>query len=124
MRDGVYEGFTEAGLPVRAGMGFREFCEIACAHSDAVTDKHLRSQASFLFRDRQLIVQQIGRVEHLEQDWSAMQPLSRHAAAPLHLNRTRHGHSSRYYEDGALDILVGDRYAMDVKAFDYDFRRA
>jgi hypothetical protein len=123
MVDGVFAGFIEAGLPVTGNMSFAEFCEAVCGIPDEKTDKHLRSQTSFLVREDQPIVQHIGKVENMEKDWQVIMEKSRLHFKLVHLNKTHHDHYSSYFKDQYLVNLVGDRYADDVRFFDYDFTR-
>jgi hypothetical protein len=126
MIDGVYQGFVDHGIPVRANMGFEEFCELICSIPDEKTDKHLRSQASYLMHNDAAIVPFIGKIESMTEDWSRlMLPLG--IETPLkHINRTQHAHQhySHFYKDTALVNLVGDRYAEDIRHFNYDFERS
>jgi hypothetical protein len=125
MVDGVYQGFLDHGIAVRADMGFDEFCELICAIPDDKTDKHLRSQSAFLIHEDEPIVPFIGKIENMEDDWGRlMQQLD--ADIPIkHINRTQesHQHYSDFYSNPALINLVGDRYAEDVRRFSYDFER-
>jgi hypothetical protein len=123
MVDGVFAGFLEAGLAVKTDMSFAEFCEVVCDVPDEKTDKHLRSQASFLIRDGQPIVKTIGRVEDMETDWNVIMEKARLNFKLVHLNKTRGRHYSSYFDDQHLVNLVGDRYAEDIRFFNYDFTR-
>ncbi|MDZ7783826.1 MAG: sulfotransferase family 2 domain-containing protein [Halioglobus sp.] len=123
MEAGVFQGFIDAGISVYPNMGFAEFCAAVCAIPDAKTDKHLRSQSSFLFPGGQPLVRVIGKVETMQADWVRVM---QHAGLDFelrHLNRTQHCHYSKYYDDPGLVNLVGDRYADDVRNFNYQFER-
>ena len=126
MVDGVFEGFHDHGIPVRAGMSFAEFCELVCAIPDDRTDKHLRSQSAFLYHKGAPIVPFIGKIETMADDWQClMQQLS--LDIPIrHINQTqqRHQHYSDFYTSSSLINLVGDRYSEDIRNFGYDFERA
>lgn len=125
MVDGVYQGFLDHGIAVRADMSFAEFCELICVIPDEKTDKHLCSQSAFLIHHDTPIVPFIGKIENMEEDWGRlMQQLD--IDVPIqHINRTQqnHQHYSDFYKDPALINLVGDRYAEDIRRFDYDFER-
>ena len=125
MNDGVYEGFLDQGIPVRANMGFAEFCELVCDFPDEKTDKHLRSQTSFLFRDGMPIVRFIGKLENMQDDWTRLMAQVGLDAQIDHINRTQSDsdHYSKFFQDSALINLVGDRYSEDIRRFGYDFRR-
>jgi len=123
MVGGVYQGFLDHGIAVRAGMSFTEFCELICAIPDEKTDKHLCSQSAFLIHDNVPIVPFIGKIENMNHDWSRlMRPLAIDVSIK-HINRTRqdHQHYSDFYPDSSLINLVGDRYAEDVRHFNYDY---
>ncbi len=125
MIEGIYQGFVDHGIAVRANMGFEEFCELICSIPDEKTDKHLRSQASFLIHNDAPIVPFIGKIESMPEDWNRlMSPLG--IDIPIkHINRTQQGHQhySHFYKNRALVNLVGDRYAEDIRYFNYDFER-
>src|SRR6056297_61085 len=121
---GVFQGFIDAGISVYPNMGFAEFCEAVCAVPDAKTDKHLRSQSSFLFPDGgEPLVRVIGKVELMEADWNRVMQHAGLGFELRHLNRTQHRHYSEYFADPGLVNLVGDRYADDVRNFNYQFER-
>lgn len=124
--DGIYQGFLDHGIPVRADMGFAEFCELICDIPDKKTDKHLRSQTSFLFIKDTSIVSFIGKVENMNEDWSRLMAQIGINIQIGHINRTQKDsqHYSLFYPDTALVNLVGDRYAEDIRHFGYDFERA
>jgi hypothetical protein len=125
MVDGIYQGFVDHGIAVRADMGFEEFCELICSIPDEQMDKHLCSQASFLIQNYAPIVPFIGKIECMAEDWERlMTPLGIGTPAK-HIHRTQqaHQHYSHFYKDTALVNLVGDRYAEDIRHFNYDFER-
>lgn len=121
MVNGVYKGFVDHDLPIRPNMSFEEFCEVACDIPDSKTDKHLRSQSSFVIRQGAPIVSFIGRVESMNRDWKSLMDLVGLDFKLAHLNRTSHQHYSGYFTDKSLINMVGDRYAEDVHYFNYDF---
>lgn len=113
--------FRDAGMRLRPDMSFTDFCEVVCDTPDDRTEKHLRSQSILLMDQETPIVAHIGKVERIQDDWNA---LMRHAAlsAPImHLNKTVHRHYSTYFTDNRMVNLVGDRYANDIRNFNYDF---
>lgn len=121
MVNGVYKGFLDSGVPVHKNMSFAAFCEVVCAIPDMRTDKHLRSQSSFVIRKGVPIVSFLGKVETMESDWSKLMDRVGLDFKLAHLNHTSHQHYSNYFTDTRLINLVGDRYAVDVRNFDYDF---
>jgi hypothetical protein len=123
--DGVYQGFLDHGIPVRANMEFAEFCELICDFPDEKTDKHLCSQTSFLFLKDTPIVSFIGKIENMNEDWDRLMAQIGINSQIGHINRTQNDsqHYSQFYPDTALVNLVGDRYAEDIRHFGYDFGR-
>lgn len=119
--DGVHRCFVKHRLPVRAGMPFEEFAELACSLSDDETEKHLKSQIHFLLRDGAIIPQFLGRVESIDDDWRRLAALAGFEAPLGHHNRSRHTPYTGFY-DHALANRVGDRYRSDVETFGYDFK--
>lgn len=119
--EGVQRCFVRHGLPVRAGMPFEEFAEVACALSDAETEKHLKSQSAFLVRDGVLLPGYLGRVETIEDDWRRLGELAGFQAKLPHRNRSQHPPYTSFY-DRRLANRVGDRYRSDVELFGYDFK--
>jgi hypothetical protein len=117
---GVHRGFVARGLRMRAGMPFAEFAEIACAHSDDETEKHLKSQSYFLVRDGAIVPQFLGRVETMAEDWSRLAALAGFDLQVGHYNRTSHAPYTSFYDPGLVK-RVGDRYWNDVESFGYDF---
>lgn len=121
MVNGVYQGFSDYKIPVHANMKFEEFCEVVCDFPDKKTDKHLRSQSSFIMRKGAPIVSFIGKVESMEDDWESLMDLVGLDFKLARLNPSSHEHYSRYFTDKSLIKLVGDRYVDDVRHFNYDF---
>ncbi len=120
MIDGVYQGFRKLGMPVRPDMSFEEFAELACSIPDDKTDKHLRSQSSFLVRDGRIVPHFVGKLEWMNDDWKILTTKAGVSAELPHLNRTRHEHYSAYYRDARILNRVGDRYRADIEHFGYD----
>ncbi|MDB4542877.1 sulfotransferase family protein [bacterium] len=118
------QGFLDAGIPIDTDMTFAEFCEVICDLSDDVTEKHLRSQTKVLMHRGSPIVSYIGRVENIKEDWLGLMAHAGLNIELLHLNKSREGHYSRYYSDKALVKMVADRYADDIRIFNYDFDMA
>ena len=123
LKDGVYEGFLESGIPVYSGIPFAEFCELACSFPDHGTDKHLQSQSYVLMHKGEPVVKNVGRVETISEDWRRIAESVGIAAELPSLNVTNSEsvHYREYYPDSRLVNLVGDRYASDVANFGYEF---
>lgn len=65
----------------------------------------------------------LGKIENMESDWKNLMDRVGLNFELAHLNHTGHQHYSGYYTNTRLINLVGDRYAADVRYFDYDFSR-
>lgn len=118
--EGVHHRFLELNLPMRAGMSFNEFADVACDFDDDHTEKHLKSQTHHLCRHGQLLPDYVGRLENRAQDWARLiTPLGLRHELP-HLNRSRHRHWSEFYGSDALRQRVADRYRSDFEQFGYD----
>ena len=123
--DGIYQGFIDQGIPIRANMRFEEFSEVVCDIPDKKTDKHLCSQSSFLIYKKKPIVPFIGKIERMAEDWSRLLQQTGLDDELPHINRTgkKGVHYSHFYKDEGIVKLVGDRYADDIRYFNYDFKR-
>ena len=121
MIEGVHRGFVEKGLPMRGAMPFEEFAEVACAFPDAKTEKHLRSQCSFVVREGEVVPDFLGRVEKMADDWERLAARAGVREKVRHLNNSRQKapYTERY--DARLRELVGERYAEDIDTFGYEF---
>jgi hypothetical protein len=123
LREGVFEGFRESGIPVYSGISFAEFCEMACSFPDQATEKHLQSQSYVLMHKGAAVVKKVGRVETINEDWRCIaESAGISAELPrLNVSNAEYVHYREYYRDSRLVNLVGDRYANDVANFGYDF---
>ncbi len=97
--------------------------------TDSVSDfahKHLGDLSPQYFwthtRDGEQMVEYICHRETLTDDFRVVASLLGTNATLPWLNKTKHDHYSRYYDDEAADI-VGHHFAMDVMLFDYKFER-
>ena len=113
--------FRDAGIDLQPDMSFVEFCEVVCDIPDDRTEKHLRSQSFILMDQETPIVAHIGKVEQIRDDWNALMQRAGLSTPIMHLNKTAHRHYSSYFSDRRMVNLVGDRYANDIRNFNYDF---
>lgn len=103
---------------------FEEFLE-NCDEDIADTDGRkwiYRNQLEYLADDDgSLLVDFVGRFEHLQRDFNVV--TRRVLVEPTtlaHVNKSQHQHYTRYYSRALADN-VRHRYALDVKAFGYEF---
>ena len=123
LKEGVFEGFRESGIPVYSGIPFAEFCEMVCSFPDQATEKHLQSQSCVLIHKGAAVVKNVGRVETINEDWRRIaESVGISLELPrLNVSNAEYTHYREYYRDSRLVNLVGDRYANDVANFGYDF---
>jgi dermatan 4-sulfotransferase 1 len=119
--NGVHRNYLELGIPVRAGMPFAEFAEVACSLSDEKTEKHIRSQCYYLVRDGRVVPEFVGRLENVAEDWPRLCARAGVEAKLAHTGKSRHAPYTDYYPDARIRNLVGDRYREDVETFGYEF---
>jgi len=97
----------------RAMNSFAEYTHYEIAHGD-------RSQASFICKDEDVIVDFVGRFETLGDDFAIVcQRLGIDVALP-HTNKARHRDYREYYDD-KLAEMVGQHWRQDVGLFGYEF---
>lgn len=112
---------AEAGL-YHPQMSFRDFARAVCRIPDEKSNRHYRSQASFLVDKRgALLVHDILRFEALDEGFAHITELIGRDDLELpHLKRTDRRDYHEYYDDETAE-LVGRRYADDVRLFDYTY---
>jgi dermatan 4-sulfotransferase 1 len=107
------------------GMPFAQFLERVNSTPDQEIDIHLLPQTSILCLDEQIIPGFIGRIEHMNQDWKALQQQLQREGLPSlgdlpQKNRRRaedRTDVSQYFHDSGLKNLVLQRYEQDLKVF-------
>lgn len=106
-------------------MPFAQFLERVNSTPDQEIDIHLLPQTSILCLDEQIIPGFIGRIEHMNQDWKALQQQLQREGLPSlgdlpQKNRRRaedRTDVSQYFHDSGLKNLVLQRYEQDLKVF-------
>lgn len=106
-------------------MAFAQFLEQVNSTPDQEIDIHLLPQTSILCLDEQIIPGFIGRIEHMNQDWKALQQQLQREGLPSlgdlpQKNRRRaedRTDVSQYFHDSGLKNLVLQRYEQDLKVF-------
>ena len=106
-------------------MPFAQFLERVNSTPDQEIDIHLLPQTSILCLDEQIIPAFIGRIEHMNQDWKALQQQLQREGLPSlgdlpQKNRRRaedRTDVSQYFHDSGLKNLVLQRYEQDLKVF-------
>jgi hypothetical protein len=109
--------FWKYGDLISPNMSFANFVDFVCDTPDHLADRHFKSQHLFLLRDDQLIVNSIGKVENLQEDWKN---LSKRFNFPIvgHANQSARKDISSYYTT-ELAKKVMNRYSKDIEVFHY-----
>ena len=116
----LYQNYFFA-LPTQ--IPFADFVARVCQIPDALADNHFKSQYALLYRDGQLRVDYVGKVEQLDRDW---RPL----AAKYHLEpqlvqtnitpgKPDSPRDYRLYYTEPLVHSVYQRYQQDIETFGY-----
>lgn len=110
------------------GMPFEEFIEQVHAIPDSESDPHFKSQASIFYThnpDEHCLASYVGHFESLADDFAAvMEQLGLADRITLgHRLRSRRPGKKPYtdFYDQRLRDLVAERYADDIRLFDYDY---
>ena len=101
------------------GISFEEFVQRIVQIPDAVSDRHFRSQSSFLTVNNQLVCSYIGKLENIDKDWQYLQ--SRFQFPSLQ-HKNRSGACEESIEEiytAKLAQLVYDRFKNDIELFGY-----
>ena len=98
---------------VLAMKSFAEYAEFEIAHGD-------RSQAAFVCKNKDVIVDFVGRFETLDDDFAIVcERLGIDVTLP-HTNRTCHRDYREHYDDKLAEI-VGQHWQKDIRLFGYEF---
>lgn len=115
-----YRPFGRLRRPFRPRMPFDEFVQEVVRIPDSLADRHVRSQASFVFdRGGRCCADKIGRFETLSRDLAPM--CERYGLSEL--PRRNVGWSNEPYDllyTPELVELVASRYADDIERFGYE----
>ena len=98
-------------------MTFAEFVEAVAKIPDRVSDIHFRSQHTFFYHRKKLMVDFVGRFEQLEQDWNLLRQKFGLPGLP-HQNRSSHVDYRQAYT-AELAAIAARRYERDIDLFDY-----
>jgi chondroitin 4-sulfotransferase 11 len=105
------------GKTFHKDMSFAEFVEAVAKIPDRVSDIHFRSQHTFLYHRKKLMVDFVGHFEQLEQDWGLLREKFGLPALP-HQNRSQHVDYREAYTP-ELARLAARRYRKDIELFGY-----
>lgn len=111
----IQEGF---GKIFYKGMPFEEFVIKVCKIPDIFSDRHFRSQYSYLYYKDKLIVDYLGKFENLEEDLSYIIDKYKLEAVP-HINKSSIKSDYRDYYTPELVRMVYKRYEDDIIKFNY-----
>lgn len=117
----LYEGYFFS-LPVN--IAFDDFARRVAGIPDALADNHFKSQYALLHERGELLVDELGRFEHLDEHWRSL--AERYGLDPVLgvSNESKrqpgvHGDFRRYYTEELVQ-LVYERYRRDVHTFGYE----
>lgn len=116
----------EEYLPIQKGydslfykdMSFEEFAKGVCQLPDMLSDRHFRSQYSYLFYKGELIVDFLGKFENIDEDFDVIKKKYDLGELP-HINKSSTKSNYRDYYTPELVQLVYNRYKNDVEKFNY-----
>jgi len=100
---------------------FDEFVLEAFKDEEILEQIHFRPQHKWLSDDRSLIVDQVGKFEHLQEDcskWFRLVGLPNYTLP--HVNKSTHNQYKTYYTDKTATI-IRHIYSRDIELFKYNF---
>lgn len=110
-------------LSVTENASFSEFVEIISDIPDCLADRHIKSQYATLYRKNRLLVDRVGRFEHLAENWAELakkynlKPELLHKLSSYHFENTHRDY--RLYYTRELAEMVYKRYQKDVELLGY-----
>jgi hypothetical protein len=100
------------------GMPFDEFVHSVCKVPDIFSDRHFRSQYSYIYYKGKSLVDYIGRFENLEEDLAFI--IDKYDLGKIpHINKSSKRSDYRDYYTPELVELAYQRYRDDIEKFDY-----
>jgi hypothetical protein len=118
---GTARALAEAGF-YSSNMSFADFARAVSQIPDERSDRHFRSQSSFLLDNKGvLLVDEVRRFEDLDQGFQYFRTvLGREDLELPHLKKTQRKEYRDYYDDETAE-LTAKRYARDIELFGYEF---
>ena len=107
------------------GISFKQFLkmpfkELRKRYRQGGFDQHLGPQYTSIYTDGELIVDFVGKVENMKEDWKYVKKrLGRSIVLPR-VNKSKHKHYSEYYDNESKNIIE-ERYGKDIELFNYSF---
>lgn len=105
------------GKTFHKDMTFADFVEAVAKIPDRISDIHFRSQYTFFYHRKKLMVDFVGHFERLEQDWDSLREKFGLPELP-HQNPSRHVDYREAYTP-EMAALAARRYARDIELFGY-----
>lgn len=100
------------------GMPFNEFAKNICKVPDYLSDRHFRSQTSYLYENNNLIVDFLGKYENISEDFKIIQEKYNLDDLP-HYNRSQNTKDYKEFYSRDIIDLVYKRYKDDIHNFGY-----
>lgn len=105
-------------------MTFDDFAQAVCDIPDEIAEDHFRSQHTFVTHRDQLIVDHIGKLENIDEEWAYICANINIDNKLENINVSSKSGTKRTYKDYYSDELrdkVAQRYQKDIEMFGYDY---
>ena len=107
-----------------SSMTFEDFAQAVCNIPDEIAEDHFRSQHTFVTHRDKLIVDRVGKLENIEEEWAYLCANINIDNKLENINVSSNSGTKRAYKDYYTDELcdkVAERYQKDIEMFGYDF---
>ncbi len=123
-KNGVYRKFIHRyGTRFRMGMSFERFIEIICNLQDTESDRHFRSQHTYIIdSEENCLVNFIGKFENIHADLAYIRRQTGLPNTELSVaNQSRRAWGYKNFYTEKTKKMVTKRYAKDIDLFHYKF---
>ena len=107
-----------------SSMTFDDFAAAVCDIPDKIAEDHFRSQHPFVTHRGHLMVDRIGKLENIEEEWAYICANINIDNKLENINVSSNSGMKRAYKDYYTDEVrekVAERYQKDIEMFGYDF---
>lgn len=105
-------------------MTFEQFANVVCDIPDNIAEDHFRSQHTFVTHRGQVIVDHIGKLENIDNEWAYICANINIDNKLENINASSKPSAADAYKDYYSDELrdkVAERYRKDIELFEYEF---